>query len=129
MQQVSPGIEDVGITVGATEGFICDRIKTISGVCIAPKDNHFTIWDDHGIEDGHISEGFFPEAAILVVRTNTASVSMFQRHFKIGYARAGRIIDLLERAQIIGPHLGSKSRDVLANREDLIRMGLIKEEE
>ena len=71
----------------------------------------------------------FPEAAILVVRTNTASVSMFQRHFKIGYARAGRIIDLLERAQIIGPHLGSKSRDVLANREDLIRMGLIKEEE
>lgn len=71
----------------------------------------------------------FPEAAILVVRTNTASVSMFQRHFKIGYARAGRIIDLLERAQIIGPHLGSRSRDVLANREDLIRMGLIKEEE
>ncbi len=71
----------------------------------------------------------FPEAAIVVTRANTASVSMLQRHFKIGYARAGRIIDLLERAHIIGPHLGSKSRDVLATRDDLIRLGFIKEEE
>jgi len=66
LQQVSPGIEDVGITVGAIEGFICDRIKTISSVCMAPKDNHFTIWADRGIEDGHIAEGFFPEAAIRI---------------------------------------------------------------
>jgi hypothetical protein len=35
----------------------------------------------------------------------------------------------LEQAQIVGPHLGSKSRDVLANREDLIRMGVINEED
>jgi len=45
----------------------------------------------------------FPEAARVVVSANTASVSMLQRHFKIGYARAGRLIDLLERARIIGP--------------------------
>jgi len=70
----------------------------------------------------------FPEAAKVVVSTGTASVSMLQRHFKIGYARAGRLIDLLERARIIGPHLGSKSRDVLATREDLIRIGVIDEE-
>ena len=69
----------------------------------------------------------FPEAARVVVSANTASVSMLQRHFKIGYARAGRLIDMLERARIIGPHLGSKSRDVLASRE-LIRMGLIRED-
>ena len=69
----------------------------------------------------------FPEAAKVVVSTGTASVSMLQRHFKIGYARAGRLIDLLERARIIGPHLGSKSRDVLATREDLIRIGVIDE--
>ncbi|MDP3114711.1 MAG: DNA translocase FtsK [Candidatus Cloacimonadaceae bacterium] len=68
----------------------------------------------------------FPEAARLIVSANTASVSMLQRHFKIGYARAGRLIDLLERARVIGPHLGSKSRDVLANREDLIHMGIIR---
>jgi len=73
-------------------------------------------------------DDLFPEAAKVIVTTGTASVSMLQRHFKIGYARAGRLIDLLERARIIGPHLGSKSRDVLATREDLIRIGVIDEE-
>ena len=71
----------------------------------------------------------FPEAAKVIVSSGTASVSMLQRHFKIGYARAGRLIDLLERARVIGPHLGSKSRDVTASREDLIRIGVINESE
>ncbi|MDD4310129.1 MAG: DNA translocase FtsK [Candidatus Cloacimonetes bacterium] len=71
----------------------------------------------------------FPEAARVIVSSGTASVSMLQRHFKIGYARAGRLIDLLERAKIIGPHLGSKSRDVTATREDLIRIGVIAEDD
>lgn len=79
----------------------------------------FFEWDDE----------LFPEAARVVVRSNTASVSMLQRHFKIGYARAGRLVDLLEQAQIVGPHLGSKSRDVLANRDDLIRIGVLNEED
>ncbi|MDD2227844.1 MAG: DNA translocase FtsK [Candidatus Cloacimonetes bacterium] len=71
----------------------------------------------------------FPEAAKVIVSSGTASVSMLQRHFKIGYARAGRIIDLLERARIVGPHLGSKSRDVIATREDLISLGVIDEDQ
>jgi S-DNA-T family DNA segregation ATPase FtsK/SpoIIIE len=79
----------------------------------------FFEWDDE----------LFPEAAKVVVRSNTASVSMLQRHFKIGYARAGRLVDLLEQAQVVGPHLGSKSRDVMANREDLIRLGVLSEED
>jgi S-DNA-T family DNA segregation ATPase FtsK/SpoIIIE len=54
---------------------------------------------------------------------------MLQRHFKIGYARAGRLIDLLEQAQVVGPHLGSKSRDVTANRDDLIHLGVLDEED
>jgi S-DNA-T family DNA segregation ATPase FtsK/SpoIIIE len=73
-------------------------------------------------------DDLFPEAARLVVSANTASVSMLQRHFKIGYSRAGRLVDLLERARVVGPHLGSKSRDVLASRDDLIRMGLLSED-
>jgi len=76
-------------------------------------------WDDE----------LFPEAARTVVRSNTASVSMLQRHFKIGYARAGRIVDMLERAGIVGPHLGSKSRDVIATTEDLINIGVLNEED
>ncbi len=70
----------------------------------------------------------FPEAARVVVSANTASVSMLQRHFRIGYARAGRLIDLLERARIIGPHLGSKSRDVLATTEELVHRGIVRED-
>jgi len=71
----------------------------------------------------------FPEAAKIVVRSNTASVSMLQRHFKIGYARAGRLVDLLERAHVVGPHLGSKSRDVLATMADLAKMGIVRDED
>jgi S-DNA-T family DNA segregation ATPase FtsK/SpoIIIE len=71
------------------------------------------------INDFEYDDDLFPEAARVVVRTNTASVSMLQRHFKIGYARAGRLIDLLEKAGVIGPHLGSKPREVLMNVEDL----------
>ena len=71
------------------------------------------------IKNFEYDDDLFPEAAKVVVLANMASVSMLQRHFKIGYARAGRLIDLLERAGVIGPHLGSKPRDVLMNREDL----------
>jgi DNA segregation ATPase FtsK/SpoIIIE, S-DNA-T family len=70
----------------------------------------------------------FPEAARVVVSANLASVSMLQRHFKIGYARAGRLIDMLERAHIVGPHLGSKSRDVLATMKDLEVYGIRNED-
>lgn len=61
----------------------------------------------------------FLDAAKLVVTSDVASVSMLQRSFKIGYARAGRLIDMLEQANIVGPHKGSKSREVTASMEDL----------
>ena len=61
----------------------------------------------------------FEEAKRLVIRHQVASVSMLQRHFKIGYARAGRLIDMLERAGIVGPFEGSKARKVLVPREAL----------
>lgn len=83
--------------------------------------------DGIGIFD--YDDDLFPEAAKVIVQANTASVSMLQRHFKIGYARAGRLIDLLERARVIGPHVGSKSRDVIATREVLIRLGVLHVED
>jgi len=69
--------------------------------------------------DFQYDDDLFPEAVRVVVTAQTAAVSMLQRHFKIGYARAGRLIDLLEQAGVIGPHIGSKSREVLMKKEDL----------
>ena len=80
-----------------------------------------------GLEEFSYDDELFPEAAVAVVTANVASVSMLQRHFKIGYARAGRLVDMLERAGIIGPHVGSKSREVLATEEDLKIYGYLKE--
>jgi S-DNA-T family DNA segregation ATPase FtsK/SpoIIIE len=60
-----------------------------------------------------------PEAASFVVSTQQASVSAVQRRFRVGYSRAGRIIDALERKGVVGPHEGSKSRTVVATELDL----------
>ena len=60
-----------------------------------------------------------PEAASFVVATQQASVSAVQRRFRVGYSRAGRIIDALERKGVVGPYEGSKSRSVVATELDL----------
>ena len=59
----------------------------------------------------------FEEAARMIVRYQMGSASLIQRKMKLGYNRAGRIIDQLERAGIVGPHSGSKARDVLLTDE------------
>jgi len=60
-----------------------------------------------------------PDAASFVVATQQASVSAVQRRFRVGYSRAGRIIDALERKGVVGPYEGSKSRSVVATELDL----------
>jgi len=59
------------------------------------------------------SDELLEAAAEYIISEDQASVSMLQRRFKIGYARAGRLIDMLERAGICGPHQGSKPREVI----------------
>ncbi|OFX26604.1 MAG: cell division protein FtsK [Bacteroidetes bacterium GWA2_31_9b] len=58
-------------------------------------------------------DALFDEAAKLIVRHQQGSTSLIQRKFSIGYNRAGRIIDQLEAANIVGPFEGSKARQVL----------------
>lgn len=72
------------------------------------------------------TDEFFAEAARLVMRHKEASVSMLQRRLNVGWARAGRIIDQLEQAGIVGPYEGSKSRKVLINDEESLET-LLKE--
>ena len=59
----------------------------------------------------------FEEAAKMIVRNQHGSTSLIQRKFSIGYNRAGRIIDQLEAANIVGPFEGSKARQVLFQDE------------
>lgn len=60
---------------------------------------------------------FFEDAARTLVQTQQGSTSMIQRRLKLGYNRAGRIMDQLEAAGIVGPNEGSKAREVLVSTE------------
>jgi DNA segregation ATPase FtsK/SpoIIIE, S-DNA-T family len=73
-------------------------------------------------EAGEPEDELLPEAASFVVATQQASVSAVQRRFRVGYSRAGRIIDALERRGVVGPYEGSKSRQVIATELDLGRI-------
>jgi S-DNA-T family DNA segregation ATPase FtsK/SpoIIIE len=59
------------------------------------------------------------KAIEIVVQTQTASVSLLQRRLRVGYTRAGRLVDMLERRGIISGYEGSKPRRVLVSEADL----------
>jgi S-DNA-T family DNA segregation ATPase FtsK/SpoIIIE len=80
---------------------------------------------EHGGEDEDFDPDEDPllERAIeVVVQTQTASVSLIQRRLRVGYTRAGRLIDMLERRGIISGYEGSKPRKVLVGEGDLARV-------
>ncbi|HEU4449601.1 MAG TPA: DNA translocase FtsK [Gaiellaceae bacterium] len=81
----------------------------------------------HGGEEG--DDDFDPDedplldrAIEIVVQTQTASVSLLQRRLRVGYTRAGRLVDMLERRGIISGYEGSKPRRVLVAESDLERV-------
>ncbi|MER1989788.1 MAG: DNA translocase FtsK, partial [Solibacillus isronensis] len=62
------------------------------------------------------TDDLYDEAVQLVLEMQTASVSLLQRRFRIGYSRAARIVDQMEQRGVVGPPEGSKPRQVLGNR-------------
>jgi len=71
---------------------------------------------------GEDEDPLFDEAVQVVLETGQASISMVQRRLRVGYTRAARLIDMMELRGIVGPHEGSKAREILvdtASREDV----------
>jgi len=105
----TPEVEDITEYIGAQRGF--------GGAFLLPE------YKEEGSESGH--EGIdpndrdvlFEDAAKIVVQTQQGSTSMLQRKLKLGYNRAGRLIDQLEQAGIVGPFEGSKAREVRVRDE------------
>ena len=77
------------------------------------------VWESNIEEDNEEddTDPLLMEAIDAIIETNQASTSFIQRRFKIGYARAGRIIDQMEERGIISGYQGSKPREVLMSKE------------
>jgi S-DNA-T family DNA segregation ATPase FtsK/SpoIIIE len=69
-------------------------------------------------EIGDIDDELFNKAKELVIMHQQGSISLVQRRLRVGYARAARLIDMLEQVGVVGPFEGSKARRVLVSRED-----------
>ena len=99
---------------------ICQFVGTQQGYTSAYLLPEF-VGDDEGgsAADVDLSErdALFDEAARLIVAHQQGSTSLIQRKLKLGYNRAGRLIDQLEAAGIVGPFEGSKAREVLVQDE------------
>ncbi len=117
--------------------FVTD--KEVESIVDFIKDGGETVYDNEVIENITSSAGnggdgeeekdeFFDKAVDLVVSKEKASVSMLQRQFRIGYNRAARIVEDMERKGIVGPEEGSKPRRVLISRQQLEEMRAPKAE-
>ena len=77
-------------------------------------ENENAVEDDEEYDD---ADPLLNEAIEAVIETGQASTSFIQRRFKLGYARAGRIIDQMEQRGVISGYHGSKPREVLMSKE------------
>jgi len=112
-------IQGAWVTEGEVRA-ICDFIRaqrevvyenTVEGLALPPGEGA----GEHGIGD---DDDLLEQAAELVIRSQLGSTSMLQRKLKVGFARAGRIMDLMEEQGLVGPSQGSKARDVLLTWEE-----------
>jgi len=100
--------------------FVSDaEVEEVVDFCISQQKAHYqeemmpTEENDVHVE---VDDELFDEAVALIIEMQTASVSMLQRRFRIGYTRAARLIDAMEAKGIVGPYEGSKPRAVLVSQ-------------
>ena len=78
--------------------------------------------------DDEPEDDMLPQAIQVAVESGSISTSMLQRKLRLGYARAGRIMDMMEQKGIVGPAMGSKPREVLLTRQQWLEMSLNRED-
>ena len=104
----TPEVKEITDYIGAQQGY--------SNAFLLPE-----VVDENSLEMGNFADEdrdeLFEEAARIVVMTQQGSASLLQRKLKLGYNRAGRLIDQLEAAGIVGSFGGSKAREVLVKSD------------
>ncbi|MGP1514651.1 MAG: DNA translocase FtsK 4TM domain-containing protein [Bacteroidales bacterium] len=105
-------IENIADFIAEQQGFgECFLLPEIK------EDMEEDIGEKKNLDDGKL-DPLFEDAARLIVMIQQGSTSMLQRKLALGYNRAGRVMDQLESAGIVGPFRGSKARDVLVSSEE-----------
>lgn len=105
-----------------------EEIKLLTDRCKSQKKPDFDFEllegkeEDSGDKLPADEDELLPDAMRLVVEAGSASVSILQRRLRVGYTRAGRLVDMLERRGVISGYEGSKPRRVLIGEDDLERM-------
>ncbi|WP_457941812.1 DNA translocase FtsK 4TM domain-containing protein [Caproiciproducens sp. LBM24188] len=112
-------IESVVTFVKKTQeaGYDQNIAEEIEKNAVADKDS-----GDSSVSDD--TDPMMPEAVKCVVEAGQASTSLLQRRLRLGYARAGRLIDEMEQMGIVGPHEGSKPRQVLITYQQWLEMSM-----
>jgi S-DNA-T family DNA segregation ATPase FtsK/SpoIIIE len=108
----TPEVEKICHFIGDQRGY--------TNAYLLPEFNDESAEIEKGGLDPNEKDSMFNQAAEIIVSTQQGSTSLIQRRLKLGYNRAGRIIDQLERAGIVGPNEGSKAREVLV--KDLLSL-------
>jgi S-DNA-T family DNA segregation ATPase FtsK/SpoIIIE len=105
------------------------EIESVVGFCRRQGDPEYVdgiaqVVTGGGAMDAEIGsdDDLMDQAMELVVRSGLGSTSMLQRKLKVGFARAGRLMDLLEERGVVGPSVGSKAREVLITPDELEEM-------
>ncbi|GEL06711.1 FtsK/SpoIIIE family DNA translocase [Salisediminibacterium halotolerans] len=103
--------------------FLADEeVERIVGYCIEQQKAQYSeemapAEADEQSAAGEVDDELYDDAVALVMQMQSASVSMIQRRFRVGYARAARLIDEMEVRGIVGPYEGSKPREVLVDKD------------
>ncbi|MFG6148857.1 FtsK/SpoIIIE family DNA translocase [Halobacillus sp. B23F22_1] len=95
-----------------------DEVERIVNFCVEQQKAQYQeemIPDEESETTTEVDDDLYPEAVQMVIEMQSASVSMIQRRFRVGYTRAARLIDAMEDNGIVGPYEGSKPRTVLVS--------------